>query len=853
MTDALATACYCGTCPDCAAAAPRPAVADPVVYRHGAIRERLLARIGATEVEGVRPLDRLGTRDGDDPAIALLDAYAGSLHVLAWNAARLFDDGSLRRTEDRDALVALTRLLGYEPRPALAATTTLAFTVDTFEGSPNTARVARGTKVASVPLQDEKPQIFETDAELDAHAEWNALKPVLAKTVPPVSSTTTAITIAGATTTAKPGDLILVYLEPQVSPANWLLARVNAVVRKTDAVPPRIEIALAAPLALPSTLEQQGDQFKNAVIVLGQRAAAFGATAPDLRLMSEDVKRTQLASGATAPPFPTEWRNLQMPSGSATGGRVDLDAIYGDAVPERFIFFTRGGTSTNRNQIGRITKSVERSQTGFGLSAKISRIHVNGIKLGSGTGSFRDYVRATAIHIETARETLLVLDADVEMPSAATDRLIVQGTLALPVGRRIVMTGEQWSTTPGEGPTISEVATLRSSAASGGNTELVFERGITARFRSTTLSLLANAVAASHGETPVKGAELIGLGTAGSGAEPIGSGRAAAPSPRFVLQGSPLTYVPAANPRGYAPAIEVRVGDRLYAERSTIFELGSEDRAYTVKPVRDGKSEVQFAGRLPTGTHNVTAQYRTGGGIVGNLAAGRLTTAMAPVLGVSKVVNPVAAEGASDAETIDDMRTAAPQSIRTLDRVVSIADFEAFTRSYRGIGKALATELHSGMRSVVCLTIATTDLTVPGTDTSEALRDALALVCVPGRSIRIEGFTDIVAQLAVALAIDPAFRRGDVEAAARTALGIAFGRAARNFGEALHRSAVLAAVHKIDGVVAATLPQFALLGGPPESDGRLLCPAPAMSGIVFTKAGLLSVDPTQIAFAEMPL
>ena len=43
--------------------------------------------------------------DDDDPAIALIDAVAGTLHVLAWNAARLFDDGSLQRTEDRDALV----------------------------------------------------------------------------------------------------------------------------------------------------------------------------------------------------------------------------------------------------------------------------------------------------------------------------------------------------------------------------------------------------------------------------------------------------------------------------------------------------------------------------------------------------------------------------------------------------------------------------------------------------------------------------------------------------------------------------------------------------------------------------
>jgi predicted phage baseplate assembly protein len=427
------------------------------------------------------------------------------------------------------------------------------------------------------------------------------------------------------------------------------------------------------------------------------------------------------------------------------------------------------------------------------------------------------------------------------MPAAGgpPDRIVVEGKAALPVGRRIVLSGEQWTTADAPGPKIGEVVTLRSSSFVGDNTELVFERAIVSRFHSTTLGLLANSVGASHGETPVNGAELIG------------SGNAAAPSPRFQLKGSPLAYVPAINPRGYAPAIEVRVGERLYAEKPTIFGLGSEDRAYTVKTVREGKSEVQFAGRLPTATHNVTTLYRVGGGTAGNLDAGRLTTAMSPVIGVGGVSNPVPAEGASDAETLDDMRRAAPQSIRTLERVVSLADFEAFAKGYRGIGKALATEVHVGMRAVVYLTIATTGLTSPaaGSDVIESLRAALASVMPPGRSVRTEGFTDLTAQVTVALAIDPAFRRGDVEAGVRAALAAAFGRAARNFGEALHRSAILATVHKVEGVIAATLPVFALAaaGSPPESEGRLLCPGPTPTN----KAGLLSLDPAQIQFTEM--
>ena len=67
------------------------------------------------------------------------------------------------------------------------------------------------------------------------------------------------------------------------------------------------------------------------------------------------------------------------------------------------------------------------------------------------------------------------------------------------------------------------------------------------------------------------------------------------------------------------------------------------------------------------------------------------------------------------------------------------------------------------------LTIATTGLTSPtaGSDVIESLRVALATVMPPGRGLRIEGFTDLTANVTIALAIDPAFRRADVEAAVR--------------------------------------------------------------------------------------
>jgi len=818
-------ACACGTCPSCSAGAVRPAVADPLVYRHGAIRARMLARIASVEIDGERPLYPLGTRDTDDPAIALIDAFAGSLHILAYGAARLSDDGSILRTQDRDALVRLTRTLGYEPRPALSASTTLSFTVNSLEGGPTEAVVPAGTKVASVPGQDEKPQTFETGADLDARAEWNALLPVMPTVTVPatIDANSKTIVIAGTNTVAKSGDAVLVYMSAQpASGTSWLYGRIVSLTRSTDPdVAPQTSVLLDQTATLASDLAKSA-AFQNKLFILAQHAAAFGSTAPNLQLADQKIQDKYLDTGTS------DWKDLKM-----NAGAPDLDAVYPDAIKGRLVIFSNDSAT----RIGQITSAVERSRSGFGLSAKLTRITVSAIDVSSGE-PFVNKVRETSILIETGSEPLLVVDQDIELPAPQADRIVVAGAAALPPGRTVVLTGEKWGSTE----TITEVAAIKSTAASGADTVLIFERALTGRFRSTTLTLLANSVAASHGETMPN-----------SGMEILGSGDTVRLNPRYRLKGAPLSYVSAANARGYAPALEARVNDRLYAEVQTLYALPPEQRVYTVRTVEDEASELQFAGRLPTGANNVTARYRVGSGPDGNLASGRLSTIMTPVLGIMAVANPVPADGGSAAETIDDMRASAPQSIRTLDRLVSLSDFEVFARRFRGIGKALATELHVGMRKVVLLTIATTSLEspVPGSDTIEDLRDAIALACVPGRKIRIEGFTDLKAQVSIAFAADPALRRGDVETAIRTAVGTRFSRAARAFGEALHESAVLAAVQEVEGVIAARIAGFALPSGLPAVDGRLLCPAPMLTAGLFTPAGLLSIDPDTLVFAEM--
>jgi len=78
---------------------------------------------------------------------------------------------------------------------------------------------------------------------------------------------------------------------------------------------------------------------------------------------------------------------------------------------------------------------------------------------------------------------------------------------------------------------------------------------------------------------------------------------------------------------------------------------------------------------VPPVGREIRAWYRVGGGATGNVAAGSLTTMKDPIRGV-QVTNPEAATGGRDAETLENAMVRGPQSVQSLDRVVTARDYE---------------------------------------------------------------------------------------------------------------------------------------------------------------------------------
>jgi hypothetical protein len=123
-------------------------------------------------------------------------------------------------------------------------------------------------------------------------------------------------------------------------------------------------------------------------------------------------------------------------------------------------------------------------------------------------------------------------------------------------------------------------------------------------------------------------------------------------------------------------SLAVRVDGLGFDEAATLYGRGPDEPVYTSKLAADGRLVLTFGdgvhGALPRGA--VTASWRIGGGLDGELDGSLIDTVLGSVPGVRKVQGVGMTTGAADQEEPLRMRRAATASIRALNRAVSLDD-----------------------------------------------------------------------------------------------------------------------------------------------------------------------------------
>ena len=210
------------------------------------------------------------------------------------------------------------------------------------------------------------------------------------------------------------------------------------------------------------------------------------------------------------------------------------------------------------------------------------------------------------------------------------------------------------------------------------------------------------------------------------------------------------------------------------------------------------------------------AEYRSGIGKGGNVAAKQISLLVTRPLGVKEVINPLRASGGADRETIGLIRDNAPRSVIALDRLVSTADYADFTRMYAGIAKAEAVRLSDGLRELVHITVAgVEDMPIdPQSDLYRNLLASLRSLGDPGLVVQVAMRELVTLVLQARIKLTEGYRWEAVATAARARLLERFGFDQRPLARPALLCEAIAAIQSVRGVAWVDVDNF---GGIPET------------------------------------
>lgn len=883
--DTHAPDCGCGCCQT---SAPTPVVANrpglPALrYRIGTqptFLRQMLERLPAQSIPeggpgaGTRPLLQLTTRGTDDPAIALVDAWATALDVLTFYQERIANEGYLRTATERLSVLELARATGYELSPGVAAAAYLAFTLDDAPGSPAQALVPVGTRVQSVPAPGEKPQTFETTENLTAHPEWNAV-PAAATVPQTIGRGLQALYLQGIATQLQSGDAILVVGDERAGASAsdaWDFRILTGVEPNPAAGYTRVTFAkqLGGRAGSPALKHPR-------VYALRQHAGIFGHNAPDWNSMSTDFQTSYTKGHPSS--TTGEWPNFAL---GAQGLSVELDAAYPKLLNGGWVVVTTAGAY--QVQLFYSSGATIRTHAEFALSGRTTTLALDkafGVFKGANAVQGR---RSYTVYAQS--EQLPLADLPVIQPSAngpvvtapvQADSVTLQRRVdALSPGQLLALTGKRVrarvistvysvygspqpqvgdllltlaAPVPGADGTVkwalqdkngvqaelrvpagvivaapaekddlvvSAVVPLLSTTSEAGRTVLKLQQQLASWYDPTTVTVALNVARATHGET-VK--------------EVLGSGDATSTNQRFVLKKPPLTYVSAPTASGGASTLVLRVDGVQWDEQPSLYGLDPQAQSYTVRTGADGKATVifgdgQMGARLSTGQENLVASYRSGIGTDGNVGARSLSLLQTRPQGVQQVINPLPARGGSDPESLQDARANAPFKVLTLERIVSLQDYEDFARAFSGIGKAKSEAIWAGTRRIVHLTVMDSQggPIAPTAPVFSSLLSAIRDFGDPTQQVQVSSYRPASFSFQALLITDSRYETEAVLAAANQALTGAFAWPQRSFGQAVSAAELMTILQGVPGVVAVELT------GLQRDDAPGAGPVPALLG-----------------------
>jgi hypothetical protein len=283
-------------------------------------------------------------------------------------------------------------------------------------------------------------------------------------------------------------------------------------------------------------------------------------------------------------------------------------------------------------------------------------------------------------------------------------------------------------------------------------------------------------------------------------------------------------------------------GFQVWQKKGTLLYSHSNDSHFIVTVNESDEADIIFGdgnfGQIPPAGMAVRATYLIGGGEAGNVGPNTITKDKSNVS--VKVINPQAASGGADRESIEHARLHAPRVYRSLGKAVTAADYAALAENVPGVARAVAV---SPSWDYVDLYI----VAAGGFVLNDELRARLLRYFEDRRmvttlvSVRQPVFVNI--NLAIEIDVEPTFYLVDVQRRVEEALNDLFLIDKLKFGQTFYLSKVFEAIEDVSGVASA----LATFSGTYPA-GEVVDPDAAAKGVIklrsreFPHKGIITIN-----------
>lgn len=275
-------------------------------------------------------------------------------------------------------------------------------------------------------------------------------------------------------------------------------------------------------------------------------------------------------------------------------------------------------------------------------------------------------------------------------------------------------------------------------------------------------------------------------------------------------------------------ALEVQSdGDRRrWTPRRDLLASGAQAAEFVVETKNDGQVLLRFGdgvnGLRPGAGEGLLARVRSGNGHAGNVGAEAIAHVLCGFDGITRVRNPLPAQGGVEPLPLARARMDAPQAFRRQERAVTADDYAEVTMRDARVQRALATRRWTGSWYTLFITVdrrgeETVDAAFE--DSITALIDRYRLA---GHDVEIDAPAYVALDVSLHVCAKPGYFSADVQrrllAAFATSERGFFHPDRFSFGEPVYLSALVAAAMAVPGVSHVAPLRFQRLGRSPAGE-----------------------------------